>query len=313
MFGGTVGPWGSLPRIRLASVRWFDPCAVPSWSFLLLTVAGTVVAAAAAAQAPGGRGHRGRDQGGGRDRPAARSGTCTTSSTPAVAEHAVVVLQVDSAGTIGQDGVALGAAAGRSARAGARHGSGPVPARASGAGMLLMDAASLAAVAPARRPGRCDPVDLLHPDDVPPDLDATIDGVARGAGPHRLTSTHQDERDAGRAGAMRVRLRRRRRDVGGRPAEQGGRHDRPDGRRAWVLHTQIATTDADVQNGVGVSIRFIEPGLLVRVAHAVATPSMVYFLLVFGLACLAFEITQPGFGFAGFARACSWWRSPPTG
>jgi membrane-bound serine protease (ClpP class) len=69
----------------------------------------------------------------------------------------------------------------------------------------------------------------------------------------------------------------------------------------WVLHTKVATTDADVQQGVGVSISFIEPGLLARVAHAVATPSMVYFLLVFGLACIAFEITQPGFGFAGFS------------
>ncbi len=28
---------------------------------------------------------------------------------------------------------------------------------------------------------------------------------------------------------------------------------------------------------------------------------MIYFLLVIGLACLAFELTQPGFGFAGFA------------
>ena len=63
----------------------------------------------------------------------------------------------------------------------------------------------------------------------------------------------------------------------------------------------MATTDADVSNGVGVSIRFIEPGLLVRGAHAVATPTMVYVLLVLGLACVAFELTQPGFGFAGFA------------
>jgi membrane-bound serine protease (ClpP class) len=69
----------------------------------------------------------------------------------------------------------------------------------------------------------------------------------------------------------------------------------------WELHTKVATTDADVSNGVGVSIRFIEPGLLVRGAHAVSTPTMVYVLIVLGLACVAFELTQPGFGFAGFA------------
>ena len=39
---------------------------------------------------------------------------------------------------------------------------------------------------------------------------------------------------------------------------------------------------------------------------------MIYFLLVLGLACLAFELTQPGFGFAGFAGVgmLAW---PPTG
>jgi membrane-bound serine protease (ClpP class) len=46
---------------------------------------------------------------------------------------------------------------------------------------------------------------------------------------------------------------------------------------------------------------------------------MVYFLLVFGLACLAFELTQPGFGFAGFGglfvlalAAYAIWVVPPS-
>ena len=41
-------------------------------------------------------------------------------------------------------------------------------------------------------------------------------------------------------------------------------------------------------------------GPVKRVEHAVASPSIIYVLLVLGLACLAFELTQPGFGFAGF-------------
>jgi membrane-bound serine protease (ClpP class) len=49
-----------------------------------------------------------------------------------------------------------------------------------------------------------------------------------------------------------------------------------------------------------VQINFQEPGPVKRVEHAVSTPSMVYFLVVVALACLAFELTQPGFGFAGF-------------
>jgi membrane-bound serine protease (ClpP class) len=67
-----------------------------------------------------------------------------------------------------------------------------------------------------------------------------------------------------------------------------------------VLHTKIAETEAEAQTG-GVAIRFHELGPIKRVAHGVASPSMVFILLVFALACLAFEQTQPGFGFAGFA------------
>jgi membrane-bound serine protease (ClpP class) len=216
----------------------------------------------------------------------------------AVADRAVIVLQVDSAGTIGQDGVAL---AQRLVElpVPVLVWVGPVPARASGAAMLLMDAASVAAVAPGSQTGPRDPIDLLAPDDVPPDLDATIQGWLD-ARDRYADLAHQNEA------------------MPGAVAEQYGFADldatsvvdllnKVDGTTVqtaegpWVLHTKVATTDADVSAGIGVVIHFIEPGILVRVAHAVATPSMVYFLLVFGLACIAFEITQPGFGFAGFA------------
>lgn len=216
----------------------------------------------------------------------------------AVADNAVVVLQIDSAGTIGQDGVALGQRL-VDLPVPVLAWVGTVPARASGAGMLLMDAASLAAVSPGSQTGPRDPVDLLHPDDVPADLDATISSWLEARG---RTADLAHQNDA----------------MPGAQAEQYGFADldatsvvdllnKVDGRTVqtargpWVLDTKVATTDADVNNGVGVSISFIEPGLLVRVAHAVATPSMVYFLLVFGLACIAFELTQPGFGFAGFS------------
>ena len=62
----------------------------------------------------------------------------------------------------------------------------------------------------------------------------------------------------------------------------------------------MATTQAQAGERT-VDIRFEDPGLIGRVLHAVATPSMVYLLLVLGLAAIAFELTQPGFGFAGFS------------
>ena len=66
------------------------------------------------------------------------------------------------------------------------------------------------------------------------------------------------------------------------------------------LRTRVATTQAEASERI-VEILFEEPGLITRVLHAVATPSMIYFLLILGLAAIAFELTQPGFGFAGFS------------
>ena len=64
-----------------------------------------------------------------------------------------------------------------------------------------------------------------------------------------------------------------------------------------VLHTTIATSAGEHT----VDVTFDDLGPVKRVEHGVASPSIIYFLLVVGLACLAFELTQPGFGFAGFA------------
>lgn len=216
----------------------------------------------------------------------------------AVADGAVIVLQVDSAGSIGQDGVALGQRL-VSLPVPVLVWVGPVPARASGAAMLLMDAASLAAVAPGSQTGPRDPVDLTDTADVPPDLDATIQSWLD-ARDRQADLSHQNDAMPGQQ-ALDYGFA----DVGASSVvdllNQVDMRTVQTADGPWVLHTKVATTDADVAAGVGVSIRFIEPGLLVRVAHAVATPSMVYFLLVFGLACIAFEITQPGFGFAGFS------------
>ena len=147
----------------------------------------------------------------------------------AVADRAVIVLQVDSAGTIGQDGVAL---AQRLVElpVPVLVWVGPVPARASGAGMLLMDAASLAAVAPGSQTGPRDPIDLLAPDDGAARSGRDDPGmVGRPRSPCR---SRPPERGDARRRCRAVRVRRSRRHVGRRPAEQGGRAHRADGRGA---------------------------------------------------------------------------------
>jgi membrane-bound serine protease (ClpP class) len=64
-----------------------------------------------------------------------------------------------------------------------------------------------------------------------------------------------------------------------------------------TLRTRIARTEGEEP----VSVRFVDLGPIARVLHAASSPTWIYVLLVFAVAALAFELTQPGFGFAGFA------------
>ncbi|MDP9301973.1 MAG: hypothetical protein M3P43_13945 [Actinomycetota bacterium] len=216
----------------------------------------------------------------------------------ASARGATVVLELDSAGGIGQSAVGL---ADRIPQMSVPVivWVGPVPARASGAAMLLMLASSLSSVAPGSQTGPLDPVDLLHPDTPVPGLDARIDGWLQARG-RAVDRAHEDEAldaqqslDDGFAEVAYPSVLDLLNGIDGMTV--------PTASGPVVLHTHIASTDAEAQAGRGVTIRFAELGPVRRVEHAVASPSMIYVLLVFGLACLAFETTQPGFGFAGFA------------
>lgn len=66
---------------------------------------------------------------------------------------------------------------------------------------------------------------------------------------------------------------------------------------ARVLATRVATQEGDRP----VEVSFTSLGPVDRVLHASSTPTSVYLLLVIAAAALAFELTQPGFGFAGFS------------
>jgi membrane-bound serine protease (ClpP class) len=216
----------------------------------------------------------------------------------AVADDAVVVLQLDSAGTLGEDAIAL---ADRVADLPVPVITwvGTVPARASGAGLMLLYASSVAAVSPGSQTGPLDPVDLLDPDRAWPDLDASIDGwlAARGRDADRSREdealTAQEALDAGIADVAAPSVPDLLSDLDGREVPVPG--------GTVVLDTKIAEIEADVEAGEGVTIRFNEIGPVRRIQHGVASPSMIYVLLLTGIACLAFELTQPGFGFAGFA------------
>lgn len=215
----------------------------------------------------------------------------------AEAAGAVVVLQLDTPGALGEDGVALAQRV-ATLRVPVIAFVGPPPARASGAGLLLMLASSAAAVAPGSQTGPLAPLDVLHPQPTWPGLVARIDRWLEARGrtidPTALDRAlaGQEAIDAGIAEASGYTVPEVLRALDGRTVRTAAGD--------VVLRTRVATTPAEARDRT-VDLRFVEPGLAARVQHAVATPSMVYLLLVVGLAALAFEMTQPGFGFAGFA------------
>ena len=212
-------------------------------------------------------------------------------------DDAIVVLQLDTSGTLGQDGVALAQRV-ADLEVPVLAWVGPTPATASGTGLLLMYASSLAGVAPGSATGPLAPVDLLHPDEMPSDLDATIRGWLDARGKDTMLARTDealpaaDAIDLGIASAAATSVTGFLNEVDGRAVQTPG--------GVVTLETRIATNEAEAEGGT-VALRFDNLGPIQRVAHAIATPSMVYFLLVIGLGALAFEITQPGFGFAGFA------------
>lgn len=213
-------------------------------------------------------------------------------------EGAVVVLQIDTAGTLDQDGVAF---AQRVAELDVPVIAwvGPAPARGSGAGLLLMYASSLAGVSPGSQTGPLYPIDLAQPEDRPVGLHDTIAGWVQAR--DKQTDIDWKDRPLNAAEA-------RHHDIAQVAATSIlDLLDRIDGLTVRtpngpvVLHTHIAATEQQAAEEGTVDIRFENLGPVNRVLHGVASPSMVYFLLVLALAALAFELTQPGFGFAGFA------------
>jgi membrane-bound serine protease (ClpP class) len=215
----------------------------------------------------------------------------------AEAEGATVVLQLDTSGTLAQDPIALAERV-ATMRVPVIAWVGPVPAKAAGAGLLLMYASSLAAVQPGAQVGPLMPLDLGHPDATYPGLQERMRGWVRARGKNSLTDwddrplTGQQALGLGIIQASATSIPELLSTVDGRTVLT------PEG--PVTLHTKVATSEAEAEQGT-IELRFNALGPVNRVEHGVASPSMIYFLLVLGLAAIAFEITQPGFGFAGFS------------
>lgn len=204
-----------------------------------------------------------------------------------------VVIQLDTAGTLDQDAVALAQRI-FEAEVPVIVWVGPAPAKASGAGLLFMYASSLAAVSPGSQSGPLSPLDLAHPSAEVADLQTTIQGwiEARGKGTELpvndrpLTAGEARHKEIAQATAVSIPDLLSKLDGRTVPTAAG----------RVTLATRIAERPGEPE----VLVRFHDLGPVDKVLHAVASPSAVYVLLALGFAALAFELTQPGFGFAGF-------------
>src|SRR2546426_6284220 len=210
---------------------------------------------------------------------------------------AAVVIQLDSAGTLDQPAVELAERLFRSSVP-VIVWVGPAPAKAQGAALLFMYASSLAVVAPGVGVGPLEPVDLVDAANAKLPDEAALERMASGWAEVRGRPTPafpssvvpaQDALDGQIATVAATSLPDLFSKIDGSTVQTA--------RGPVTLHTEIAQSPSQQP----VEVRFTELGPFDRVLHAVASPAAIYLLLVLGLAGLAFELTQAGFGFAGFA------------
>ena len=215
----------------------------------------------------------------------------------AEADGSTVIVQLDTAGTLDQDAVALAQRI-HDATVPVIVWVGPSPAKAAGAGVLFMYASSEAVVAPGAGIGPLEPLDLTRPES---------EGIATSAIANLVSGWAHDFGKpnplAFPAAPLPAQAVIDRHIAQFAAASIPDLLDKLDGTMApttggnVTLHTKIARSPSETP----VDVRFTGLGPVDRVLHAMASPAAIYVLLVLGFAAIAFELTQPGFGFAGFS------------
>ena len=174
---------------------------------------------------------------------------------------------------------------------------GPPGAQAASAGVFLVYASHVAAMAPATNLGAAHPVDLGG------DLSEAQEEKAVSNAVAKLTSLAEERgrdvefaRDAVTESASLTAT----------DAEERGVIDLVAGSLQDLLANVDGMTVRTVAgertletSGEAVTIRFHQPGLLARVLHFITDPTVAYLLLILGFWAIVFELSQPGLGVAG--------------
>ncbi len=180
---------------------------------------------------------------------------------------------------------------------------GPSGARAASAGVFLVYASHVAAMAPATNLGAAHPVDLGGELAGAAEEKAVNDAVA-------LLRSLANER--GRDEEFAEATVRESESLPAAEAEDRGVVEiiapsvpdvlaQVDGRRVETEAGPVTLATS----GEEVTLRFHEPGLLTRILRAVTDPTVAYLLLVLGFWAIVFELSQPGLGIAGMTGAVS--------
>jgi membrane-bound serine protease (ClpP class) len=208
--------------------------------------------------------------------------------------NTVVVVQLDTPGTLNVDPVALGHTI-FEARVPVIVWVGPVPAHAAGGGLLLVYASQYAVVAPGAGVGPVEPLDLARPTGRDAPLAERATAAARRwsevtGRPTTFPGVEEPGQDVLRRGVVQDFAS----TLGQLLRKADGEHIRTE-QGTITLHTDPRS----------VPVRFHELGPGRRILHAVASPVALYVLLLLGIAGIAFELTQAGIGVAGIAGAAS--------
>jgi membrane-bound serine protease (ClpP class) len=222
----------------------------------------------------------------------------------AATSGSLVVLQIDSPGTFGDEALDLARFL-EASRTPIVAWVGPAGARAEGGALFLLAAASLSSMAPGAGIGPAAPFDLKTSAGAEAEQvrAASIRALRGLLGPMRPDTGYlrmvegevlpaQAALDAGVVELVAPQ-------APGEPGELGLLRA-IDGRR---VRTGAGDVVLDTLGTAGrrPDVRFHDLGPIRKVLHAVGTPTAVYLLIVVAMWGIAFEFTQPGFGLAGMA------------
>jgi membrane-bound serine protease (ClpP class) len=183
---------------------------------------------------------------------------------------------------------------------------GPPGARAASAGVFLVYASHVAAMAPGTNLGAAHPVDLGGDLSGDAERKAVNDATAslRSLAEQRGRDVEFAE-EAVRESASLTATEAQRRGVIEILAPTIGSLLRQLDGLTVTTETGERTLVTEASEEEGVVLSFHKLGLLRRILHAVTDPTIAYLLLILGFWAIVFELSQPGFGIAGVAGAVS--------